>query len=99
MALAELEIPQLDPNTAFTYSPSLFWAYAEVLEELGRAKEAATWRQRADVAQTALDETYGTSGEFEDQTILIEYPESEEVEPQPAVDPVSVVEPVETDEV
>jgi tetratricopeptide (TPR) repeat protein len=77
MALAELEIPQLDPNTAFTYSPSLFWAYAEVLEELGRVKEAATWRQRAEVAQTALDETYGTAGEFEDQTILIEYPEDE----------------------
>jgi tetratricopeptide (TPR) repeat protein len=77
MALAELEIPQLDPNTAFTYSPSLFWAYAEVLEELGRTKEAATWRQRAEVAQTALDETYGTAGEFEDQTILIEYPEDD----------------------
>ena len=77
MALAELEIPQLDPNTAFSYSPSLFWAFAEVLEELGRTKEAATWRQRADVAQAALDETYGTAEEFEDQTILIEYPEDD----------------------
>ena len=87
MALAELEIPQLDPNTAFTYSPPLFWAYAEVLDELGRDKDAAIWRQRADVAQEALDETYGTAGEFEDQTILIEYSEGEEADidelPQP----------------
>src|SRR5690606_17016391 len=39
-ALAELEIPQLDPTTAFSYSPALFSAYATVLEDLGRAAEA-----------------------------------------------------------
>src|SRR5690606_29699828 len=38
-ALAELEIPQLDPNTAFSYSPALFSAYATVLEDLGRAAD------------------------------------------------------------
>ena len=35
-ALAELEIPELDPTTAYSYSPALFDAYATVLEELGR---------------------------------------------------------------
>jgi hypothetical protein len=54
IALAELEIPQLDPDRAFSYSPALFSAYAEVLEELGRTDEAAKWRARADRAEAAL---------------------------------------------
>ncbi|WP_156401829.1 hypothetical protein [Agromyces sp. Soil535] len=54
LALAELEIPQLDPDRAFSYSPALFSAYAEVLEELGRDTEAAPWRARADRAEEAL---------------------------------------------
>lgn len=53
-ALVELQIPQLDPNTAFSYSPALFGAYGTVLEELGRDEEAATWFARADVAEQAL---------------------------------------------
>ena len=58
LALGELEIPELDPNRAFEYSPSLFHAYAEVLDELGRAKDSALWRHRAEVAQSALDERF-----------------------------------------
>lgn len=54
LALAELEIPQLDPTKAFTYSPALFSAYAEVLEELGRHQEAAEWTTCAEVAERAL---------------------------------------------
>jgi hypothetical protein len=54
-ALTELEIPQLDPNRAFSWSPTLFAAYAAVLEELGRDKDAETWYRRADVAAEALD--------------------------------------------
>ncbi|MCU1438122.1 MAG: hypothetical protein JWP66_1209, partial [Naasia sp.] len=54
-ALAELEIPQLDPDRAFSYSPPLYRAYAEVLDELGRADEAEQWRSRAEVAEDALD--------------------------------------------
>ena len=54
LALAELEIPQLDPSKAFTYSPALFSAYAEVLEELGRHQEAAEWTTCAEVAEKAL---------------------------------------------
>ncbi|MGW4930245.1 hypothetical protein ACWEOH_13930 [Agromyces sp. NPDC004153] len=55
LALAELEIPQLDPDRAFSYSPALFSAYAEVLEELGRGPEAAAWRARADRAEEVLN--------------------------------------------
>jgi hypothetical protein len=62
-ALVELEIPQLDPTRAFPYSPDLFYAYAEVLEEVGRAGEAGTWRHRAEVADEALA---ARSGEYDD---------------------------------
>lgn len=55
-ALAELEIPQLDPNRAFGWSPDLFHAYAEVLEELGRDEQAESWRERALRAEAALAE-------------------------------------------
>lgn len=55
-ALAELEIPQLDPDRAFSYSADLFHAYAEVLEELGREDDAARWRERAARAEAALDQ-------------------------------------------
>ncbi|MGR0221742.1 primosomal protein, partial [Agromyces sp. ZXT2-6] len=54
LALAELEIPQLDPDRAFSYSPALFSAYAEVLEQLGRSEESASWRERAQRAEAAL---------------------------------------------
>lgn len=53
-ALVELEIPQLDPNTAYPYSPQLYRAYAEVLDGLGRADEAGRWIARAEVAEEAF---------------------------------------------
>lgn len=53
-ALVELQIPQLDPNTAFPWSPALFDAYAAVLEDLGRNEEAETWFTRSDLATAAL---------------------------------------------
>jgi tetratricopeptide (TPR) repeat protein len=55
-ALAELEIPELDPVTAFAYSPALFDAYATVLEELGRNAEAEEWFERSERASDALDQ-------------------------------------------
>jgi len=58
-ALVELEIPQLDPTKAFSYSPNLFAAYATVLEELGRETEAQEWYDRADAAADALHEAEG----------------------------------------
>jgi hypothetical protein len=57
LALAELEIPQLDRTKAFSYSPALFGAYAAVLADLGRDKEAAVWESAAELAQNALDES------------------------------------------
>lgn len=70
-ALAELEIPQLDPDRAFSWSPDLFHAYAEVLEELGKHAEAEKWRERADLAAAALDEAEA-AGEHETMDIIEE---------------------------
>jgi len=53
-ALQELDIPELDPDRAFSWSPGLFAARAAVLEELGRTDEAAQWQRRAEIAEEAL---------------------------------------------
>ena len=55
----ELDIPELDPDRAFEWSPALFAARATVLEELGRDAEAEEWHQRAEVAADALDAASG----------------------------------------
>ncbi|WP_245631616.1 hypothetical protein [Curtobacterium ammoniigenes] len=55
-ALGELEIPQLDPTTAYPWSPGLYSAYAATLEELGRQDEADEWWARVDAATAALAE-------------------------------------------
>lgn len=72
-ALVELEIPQLDRNTAFRYSPRLYRAYAEVLVGLGREDEASDWIARAEVAEEALgiDEDGFPLNEGEDLDIEI----------------------------
>ncbi|QOT17546.1 hypothetical protein HMI59_13650 [Paenarthrobacter sp. YJN-5] len=64
-AVAELEIPQLDINRAFSYSPRLFRAYAEALTAAGRAEEATKWERQAVVAENALG-----VGEFAEPEIL-----------------------------
>ncbi|MEJ1086696.1 hypothetical protein WDU99_00010 [Microbacterium sp. Mu-80] len=75
LALGELEIPELDPDRAFEWSPALFSARAAVLEDLGRTDEAAFWTQRADVAASALgldgafDEIYVEDGMLEDHEL------------------------------
>ena len=53
-AVKALEIPALDINKAFSYSPRLFEAYADALEAAGRTEEAAPWRARIAVAEQAL---------------------------------------------
>ena len=53
-ALTELEIPQLDINRAFSYSPRLFRAYADALVAAGREDEATRWARQALVAEEAL---------------------------------------------
>jgi len=65
-ALAELEIPQLDPARVFAYSPDLFRAYADVLDELGRAADAERWSGLADQAEEALAEAAGAG---DDETV------------------------------
>jgi hypothetical protein len=75
-ALQELDIPELDPDTAFPWSPGLFAARAAVLEELGRADEAAHWQRRADVAAAALGESDADSETIEvDEIDEIEFDE------------------------
>jgi hypothetical protein len=81
-ALSELEIPQLDPDTAFSYSPGLFDAYATVLEDLGRTDEAELWWERSDRASDAL--ASGVNPDDDDTVEVVEEEldegESDEVE-------------------
>jgi hypothetical protein len=62
-ALTELQIPQLDPERAYVWSPALFDAYATVLEDLGRGDEAEQWWQRSDRATIALERAAIPEGE------------------------------------
>lgn len=62
-ALTELQIPQLDPERAYSFSPALFDAYATVLEDLGRTEEAEQWWQRSDRATIALERAAIPEGE------------------------------------
>ncbi len=64
-ALFELEIPELNPSKAFSWSPDLFSAYSAVLEDLGRADEAATWLEHANRAARALQAHHGSQDELE----------------------------------
>ncbi|UBH05041.1 hypothetical protein K8P10_000552 [Leucobacter sp. Psy1] len=64
-ALFELEIDELNPDRAYSWSPDLFAAYATVLEDLGRDAESKTWFQRAERAADALQEHYGAHDLFE----------------------------------
>ncbi|CAN5453846.1 hypothetical protein BH10ACT4_BH10ACT4_15000 [soil metagenome] len=77
-ALDELQIPQLDPNTAFSWSPALFDAYAAVLEDLGRNEEAELWWERSDRATDAID---AGAREPEDDVIEIVEEDAEDDEP------------------
>lgn len=64
-ALHTLEIPELDINRAFSFSPRLYTRYAEVLTAVGRDDEAVQWRSQVARAEKAL----GT-GLFEDPEIM-----------------------------
>ena len=82
-ALVELEIPQLDPSTAFSYSPALFDSYAAVLEELGRVEEAEEWYARADAAADALESADLPEGDDTVEVYEEELPVVEPVETEP----------------
>ncbi|MDJ0318247.1 tetratricopeptide repeat protein, partial [Arthrobacter antibioticus] len=72
-ALSALEIPQLDINRAFSFSPRLFRAYGMILRAAGRKDEAKTWERQALVAEEALGIDEGT-----DQ-IIIDLGDDEEI--------------------
>ena len=87
-ALEELQIPQLEPNTAYSYSAALFSAYAAVLEDLGRAVEAEEWYRRADVAADAWnpeedDDSVEVFEEELDESPTERDPEPEELAEKP----------------
>ncbi len=71
-ALQELEIPQLDPDTAYSWSPGLFDAYATVLEDLGRDAEAEEWYRRSEIATAALQGDDAADGAEEDVVEILE---------------------------
>ncbi|HKU02994.1 MAG TPA: hypothetical protein VJQ80_09320 [Arthrobacter sp.] len=73
-AVAELEIPQLDMNRAFSYSPRLFRAYADALSAVGRQEEADRWNRQAVVAEDAL----GVGADQEPEIIDLGWDEEEE---------------------
>ena len=81
-ALFELEIPELNPSKAFSWSPHLFGAYAAVLEDLGRSSEAAEWQARSEQAARALQDHLGSQDELE----VFEVVESRIEEEVPSVD-------------
>ncbi|MGN6204950.1 hypothetical protein [Humibacter sp.] len=70
-ALAELEIPQLDRRRAFSYSPTLFDAYATVLEDLDRSAEAAEWRDLAERARDALGQNDEDVMVVDDEDVVV----------------------------
>ena len=55
LAIAELEIKELDPSKVFDYSPDLFRAYGESLIGSAREKESSRWFELANRAEAALD--------------------------------------------
>ena len=72
LALAELQIPELNPEKVFPYSVPLFYAYADTLEILGKDAESKRWTSLAERAETALagnpgpeDEVFQVLEEFE----------------------------------
>lgn len=64
-SLRSLEIPELNINRAFSFSPRLFSAYAEALIAVGRDEEAQRWARQSHVAEKALG-----VGAFEDPDIM-----------------------------
>ncbi|MFG6401001.1 hypothetical protein [Microbacterium sp. P04] len=91
-ALQELDIPELDPDRAFEWSPALFAARATVLEELGRDEEAAQWYERADVAADALDTA---SGAADLEVMVVEETGEPDDAPAPAAPAPAATEPEE----
>lgn len=76
-AIKALEIPELNPKRGFDYSPRLFNTYAELLEQDGRAKEAARWARLALMTEAALGQ-----GDFVEPEIFDIFTEQDLLEPE-----------------
>lgn len=76
-AISALEIPELDSKRGFEYSPRLFEAYADLLEEDGRVAEARRWARLAVVTEAALGQ-----GEFAEPEIFDIFTEDDLFEPE-----------------
>lgn len=76
-AIKALEIPELNPKRGFDYSPRLFGAYADLLEEAGRAKEATRWARLAVITEAALGQ-----GDFAEPEIFDIFTEADLLEPE-----------------
>ncbi len=70
LALQELDIPQLNPEVAFSYSPALFDSYATILDLMGKDEEAARWGHLANRAADALAAAQGD----DDEVVVVEVP-------------------------
>ena len=75
LALAELEIVELNPEKVFDYSPQLFHAYADTLEILGRSTDAKRWAKLAERATDALAKKAAPAVEVQDIIEEIEIPQ------------------------
>jgi hypothetical protein len=66
-----LEIPQLNPDLAYSYSPALFDSYATILSLMGREDDATRWGELANRAAEALDPL---EDDQEDDIVVVEMP-------------------------
>ncbi|MGQ3385367.1 hypothetical protein [Glutamicibacter sp. TV12E] len=91
-ALAELEsLEQLNFNRAFSFSPRLFTAYADLLSAAGRPEDAKRWNEQVEVAERAL----GIEQETE-SFIMDLAPEMDEEEEAPRAK--DLIDPVENED-
>jgi hypothetical protein len=74
LALAELEIPELNPSKVFEYTVPLFRAYAECLRELKRDTDAKKWDDLAARAEKQFEDKQKPDSEFFDVIEEIEIP-------------------------
>lgn len=71
LALQELEIPQLNPDLAYSYSAALFDSYATILSLMGNEEGAARWGELANRAAEALNSLDENN---EDDIVVVEMP-------------------------
>ena len=71
LALQELEIPQLNPELAYSYSPALFDSYATILSLMGKEDEAEKWGELANRAAQALE---SVDDDGDDEVVVVEMP-------------------------